>query len=168
MFPRLYIHLGSFYNNNILKLSTLARLHCSLSRSQWHLAIFTLFVASGFLPRISGITRRDARWDIPWVMYILLLTPTGGNCWKVILHHLSYSTIYPNSRDLGTAHAGWTPFKKYRKNPKKLPREHLSGCQGVKLDFLVLSQLFFLSFVKIWVFEFGHHYFFLVLSQFDF
>ena len=62
-------------------------------------------------------------------------------------------------------------FLKHRKNRKTLPREHLIGCQGLKIFLLkdafevfvnhkfrfviiqVLSQFEFLSFVKIWVLQ---------------
>ena len=80
--------------------------------------------------------------------------------------------------------------RKHCENRNMLPREHLIGCQGVKMFLLkdhfigffffsflykfrfvifrVLSQLEFLSFVIIWVFEFFHNLSFWVLSHFEF
>ena len=59
--------------------------------------------------------------------------------------------------------------KKHRKNCKKLPREHLISCWGVKLFLLnCVTITIFFFFFTIWVFEFGHNLSFWFLSHFEF
>ena len=69
-------------------------------------------------------------------------------------------------------------YKKHRENREKLPREHLIGCQGVKM--FLLKDHFKVSFVISWDLSWfmfchnlsfwvlSHFQLFLVLSQFEF